>query len=179
MLIKANTGLLVVDIQGKLSHLVHDSESMFRNVIKLIKGCSLLDLPIIALEQNPEKLGSTASEIEALLGTYPHIKKFNFNACNEQTFIEQLNKTNIDTWLVCGIESHICVYQTAMGLKMMDKSVSVVTDCISSRHMNNKMVAIDKFKANNIGLTSVEMCLFELIKDCRDAKFKELLNIIR
>tara|TARA_R110002124_G_scaffold180989_2_gene348465 strand:+ start:98 stop:637 length:540 start_codon:yes stop_codon:yes gene_type:complete len=179
MLERNNTGLIVVDIQGKLSHLVHNSEVMFRNVAKLIKGSSLLELPVIVLEQNPEKLGKTAEELQPLLAHYPCITKYAFNGCADPHFVDQVNKANVQHWLVCGIEAHVCVYQTAMGLKGMGKSIELVVDCIGSREDLNKQVAISKLQKHDVGITTAEMCLFELMKDCSDPKFTSFLDIVR
>jgi nicotinamidase-related amidase len=179
MLDKNDTGLIVVDVQGKLSHLVHNSEMMFQNVAKLIKGSILLELPILVLEQNPEKLGKTASEIRPLLNSYPCIKKYTFDACASPRFVEKINKVGVKHWLICGIEAHVCVYQTAMGLKQMGKSIEVVVDSIGSREDTNKQAAITKLLSKDVGITSTEMCLFEMIKDCKDDKFKALLDIVR
>lgn len=179
MLNRNNTGLIVVDIQGKLSRLMHSSEAMFANVTKLIKGCTLLDIPIIVLEQNPEKLGHTAPELQPLLAAYPCVTKFAFNACAEPHFVEHVNQANVQHWLVCGIEAHVCVYQTAMGLEAMGKSVELVSDCIGSRDDANKQIAIRKLQSKGVNITSAEMCLFELMKDCGDPKFKAFLDIIR
>ncbi|MFQ3248275.1 MAG: nicotinamidase-related amidase [Glaciecola sp.] len=179
MLKRTNTGLIVVDIQGKLSRLVHNSDAMFANVSKLIKACSLLEVPIIVVEQNPEKLGRTDSELQPLLASYPCITKFAFNACNEPHFVDELNKIDLEHYLVCGIEAHVCVYQTVMGLKAMGKSVELVSDCVSSREESNRQVAINKLQAQGVSITSAEMCLFELMKNCKDSKFKEFLSIIR
>jgi nicotinamidase-related amidase len=176
---RANTGLIVVDIQGKLSRLVHNSDEMFANTSKLIKGCSLLDLPIIVVEQNPDKLGRTEAELQPLLTNYPCITKFAFNACIEPAFVKELESAQVDHWLVCGIESHVCVYQTVMGLKAMGKSVELVSDCIGSRKDANKQVAIDKMRTQGVSITSAEMCLFELMKNCNDPKFKAFLAVIR
>ncbi len=179
MLERNNTGLIVVDIQGKLARLVHNSELMLHNVAKLIKGCTLLELPILVLEQNPEKLGKTAEEIEVLLANYPCIKKYAFNGCADPHFVDQVNKADVQHWLICGIEAHVCVYQTAMGLKGMHKSIELVVDCVGSREDANKQVAIHKLQKHDIGITTAEMCLFELMKDCSDPKFTGLLNIVK
>ncbi|HBY88037.1 MAG TPA: hydrolase, partial [Colwellia sp.] len=87
--------------------------------------------------------------------------------------------TNVDTWIVCGIEAHICVYQTAISLKRMGFEVQIVSDCVSSRELANKKLAINKLVNNGVELTGLEMCLFELVKDCRSPVFKEILALIK
>jgi nicotinamidase-related amidase len=179
MLDKNNTGLIIVDIQGKLARLVHDSDSLIANCEKLIKGAQYLDLPIICIEQFPDKLGTTVDEINSLLNNSNPIPKFTFNGCEEPKFIAAVQAANIDTWLVCGIEAHICAYQTAMGLLNHGYNVQLVSDCVSSRTLINKQLAINKLMTKGVDITGLEMCLYELVKDCRTAEFRQILTLIR
>jgi nicotinamidase-related amidase len=183
MLKKEKTGLIVVDIQGKLTRLVHDSDTLVENCEKLIKGAQALDLPILWLEQNPEKIGPTVDEISTLLSPplshHEPIIKYTFDACEDELFREMIRAESIDTWLICGIEAHICVYQTALSLKRMGFKVQLVSDCVSSRTLANKNLGIQKLVNNGVELTGLEMCLFELVKDCRAKEFKEILNLIK
>jgi nicotinamidase-related amidase len=179
MLKKENTGLVVIDIQGKLARLVDESCALISNCEKLISGAKILNLPIIWLEQNPDKLGATVDELTSVLTASTPIKKFTFNACEEADFINAIKGANIDTWLVCGIEAHICVYQTAVGLQQLGYKVQLVNDCISSRSLVNKQLAMNKLLALGIDVTGVEMCLYELVKDCRSTEFKNILQLVK
>ncbi len=187
MLVKENTGLIVVDVQGKLARLVHDSSTLISNCEKLIKGVQMLDLPIIWLEQNPDKLGATVEELHTLLSTHVNnsinnqqaITKYTFDGCDEDGFMKAVKTANVDNWLICGIETHICVYQTATNLKEKGFDVHLAADCVSSRSLENKLLAINKLVSNGIALTGLEMCLFELVKDCRAPEFKQLLTLIK
>ena len=138
-----------------------------------------MGLPIISLEQNPEKLGATVDELNDLLSDAKPIPKFTFNACDEPKFVEAVQAKDVDTWLVCGIEAHICVYQTAMGLLDLGYKVQVVSDCISSRTALNKDLAIRRLTDAGIEITGLEMSLYELVKDCRAPEFKFILSLIR
>ncbi|HHX8634205.1 isochorismatase family protein [Vibrio diabolicus] len=180
MLSKGNTGLIVVDVQGKLATLMHESNALIENITKLVKGAKALDLPILWLEQNPERLGSTAEPIrEALESTHLPITKYTFDGCKEATFKVTVENAKVDTWLVCGIESHICVYQTAVSLRQSGYRVELVTDCVSSRTAANKALALAKLTANGVVLTGLEMCLYEMVEDCRAPEFKEILALIK
>ncbi|CAH6862059.1 Isochorismatase [Vibrio chagasii] len=179
MLMRQNTGLVVVDVQGKLARLVDESETLISNCEKLIKGAQVLDLPIIYLEQNPDKLGATVSELNDLLSDAKPIPKFTFNACDEPKFVEAVKAKDVATWLVCGIEAHICVYQTAKGLLELGYKVEVVSDCISSRTALNKELAICRMRESGIQITGLEMSLYELVEDCRAPEFKSILSLIR
>jgi nicotinamidase-related amidase len=179
MLRKENTGLIMVDIQGKLAGLVHDSDALLANCKKLIKGVQALDLPIIWLEQNPDKLGPTVDALSVLLDAQKPISKFTFDACESPQFMQALRTVDVGTWLICGIEAHICVYQTALNLKRSGFEVQLVCDCISSRTLANKNLAVSKLVNKGIDITGLEMCLYELLKDCRAAEFKEILGLIK
>ncbi|EGQ9943701.1 isochorismatase family protein [Vibrio parahaemolyticus] len=180
MLSKGNTGLIVVDVQGKLATLMHESDALIENITKLVKGAKALDLPILWLEQNPERLGPTAEPIrEVLESTYLPITKYTFDGCKEATFNVAVENAKVDTWLVCGIESHICVYQTAVSLRQSGYRVELVTDCVSSRTAANKALALAKLTANGVVLTGLEMCLYEMVEDCRAPEFKEILALIK
>ncbi|WP_070964469.1 hydrolase [Vibrio sonorensis] len=179
MLNPENTGLIVVDVQGKLASLVSNSQAVISNCAALIQGSQHLDLPIIWLEQNPDKLGSTVKTLSDLLRSQSPITKYSFNACNEPNFTQALKEAGKTSWLICGIEAHICVYQTAFELSDQGFDVHLVRDCTSSRDPENITLAIDKLQNQNIAITSLEMCLYELVKDCRHPKFKTILNLIR
>lgn len=179
MLDKEKTGLIVIDIQGNLASLVHESDTLIANCEKLIKGAKALSLPIIWLEQNPNKLGPTVRRLSTLLDNQSPIAKFTFDACQEPNFTEAVQSNNISTWLVCGIEAHICVYQTAINLKTSGFNVQLVSDCISARTLDNKKLAINKLLNHGIELTGLEMCLYELIRDSREPEFKEILSLIK
>ncbi|AMF96867.2 hydrolase [Vibrio harveyi] len=180
MLSKNTTGLIVVDVQGKLATLMHESEALIESTTKLVKGAKALNLPIVWLEQNPERLGPTVEPIREVLDkAHLPIAKYIFDGVKEPTFKLAVENANVDTWLVCGIEAHICVYQTAVSLRQMGFKVELVTDCVSSRTAANKALALAKLTANGVGLTSVEMCLYEMVEDCRAPEFKSILALIK
>ncbi|USD42853.1 hydrolase [Vibrio sp. SCSIO 43135] len=179
MLSRDKTGLVVVDVQGKLARLVHDSDTLIANCAKMIAGAKALGLPIVLLEQNPEKLGSTVDELRAGLGDINPITKFTFNACESSEFLAIIKDTDVDSWLVCGIEAHICVYQTATGLAERGFNVELVSDCVSSRTLSNVQLGINRMRGNGVQITGLEMCLYELVKDCREPEFKQVLSLIR
>lgn len=179
MLNRHNTGLVIVDIQGKLATLVHDSEVMIAQIVKLVKAAKLLDLPIVFLEQLPEKLGATIPGLQAHLDDIPAIAKSTFDGCGSEEFLQAIDAASVDNWLVCGIEAHICVYQTAVSLKQREFGVELVQDCVSSRTLENKELALTKLNQLGISLTSFEMCLYELIKDANDPIFKQVLPLVK
>lgn len=179
MLKRENTILLLIDIQGKLAHLMHAKESLFDSLQKLIKGIQVLDIPILWVEQNPTGLGPTIPEIAALLPDNEPISKMSFSSCREERFLQALKEQNRSQVLVAGIETHICVYQTAADLVAMGVEVQVVTDAVSSRTAENKAIGLQKMTDAGATLTSVETALFELLRVAEGEPFKAILNIVK
>jgi nicotinamidase-related amidase len=179
MLRKDKTGVVVIDVQGKLATIVHDSEAFIANLVKLVKAAKLLGLPVLWLEQNPEKLGETVPELREVLDMVEPIAKYSFSACGEPVFVEAIKKAKMNSWLITGIEAHICVYQTALGLLDLGYDVELVRDCVSSRTIENKDMALAKLARKGAEVTSLEMCLFELIGDCRADEFRGALSLIK
>lgn len=179
MLLEENTALVVIDVQGKLADIVHESEKMLENIVTLIKGVQLLHIPIIWLEQYPEGLGQTKQQIQTLLSEQDPIKKMDFSASDTDEFHEQLRKLNREQFLVVGMEAHVCVFQTVVDLLESKESVDIVVDGISSRTAQNKAIAIDRMATMGANKTSVEMALFELMKSANHPKFQEIRHLIK
>lgn len=174
-----NSGLIIVDVQGKLASLVKQSDSVVHNIAALIQGCKLLRIPILWLEQQPKKLGSTVEPIAHYLTGLTPIEKSTFSAFQQPEFETQLRTLNKPNWLVCGIETHICVYQTVQDMLSHNYNIHVVTDAVSSRTTDNKEIAIQKMTRLGAQLTSVEMALYELLKDSDREEFKHILKLIK
>lgn len=147
--------------------------------MKLVQGAQALGLPILWLEQTPDKLGGTVEEIASLLHGLQPISKTTFNACDEPLFTQAIQTSMKRNWLICGIEAHICVYQTAAQLKKLGHSVHLVTDCISARTAANKQLAINKLASRGVELTSLEMCLYEIVQDSKASEFRTILHLIK
>ena len=179
MLKMENVTFLIVDIQGNLAHLMHGKELLFRNVQKLIKGIQVLGIPILWVEQNPQGLGPTIPEIADMLSNIQPISKMSFSSCRNDHFVRTLKALNRKQVLIAGIETHICVYQTAADLVDIGYEVQVVTDAVSSRNMENKEIGLQKMRDSGVSLTSVETALFELIKVAEGEQFKEILKIVK
>jgi isochorismate hydrolase len=173
------SGLLVVDVQGNLARIVHESEAVIKNIGILIQGCQILQLPVILLEQNPPGLGQTVPEVRELLKDYTPLAKQTFNACATPAIEEVITKSGVEQWIVCGIEAHVCLYQTSLGLLSKGYEVEIAADSISSRSKTNIDIALKKLQGRGASLTSVEMCLLELTKDARKEEFRQILALIK
>ncbi|WP_428774694.1 isochorismatase family protein [Vibrio sp.] len=179
MLNSTDTGIIIVDIQGKLADLVHDQQAVRHRCECLIQAARIFGLPIVWLEQNPAGLGDTVSDIRQHLDGFSPISKTSFNACEELEFVEAVNQANVSSWLLCGIEAHICVYQTAAGLAKLGYHVECLADCVASREDSNRLLALEKMRLHGVSISSLEMSLYELLEDCQTPAFKAILNLIR
>lgn len=175
-----NTALILVDVQGRLAQVMYESEKIQNNIVRLIKGGQLLEIPIIWLEQYPEGLGPTTDEIKQLLeDTNKPIAKKRFSPCQTDPFQKTVDDLQVDNFIVAGIEAHICVYQTVRELINAGKHVEYVQDGISSRTLENKEIAIEKMNLLGAMPTSVEMVLFELLESAEHPKFRDISRIIK
>ncbi len=179
MLKMENTVLLLVDIQGKLAHLMHEKERLFDNLQKLIKGIRVLGIPVLWVEQNPVGLGPTIPEVADSLPDVTPISKMSFSSCRNDRFLQALKNMDRNQILIAGIETHICVYQTAVDLVDMGVEVQVVTDAVSSRTAENKGIGLQKMRDAGASWTSVETALFELLGVAEGEVFKSLLKIVK
>jgi nicotinamidase-related amidase len=171
--------LVVIDVQGKLAQLMHEKDSLFKNIVILIKGCGILDIPVIWTQQVPKALGQTIGQITELLTDLEPINKASFSCCGQKEFIETLNEKNRKQVLICGIETHICVYQTAIDLLDKDFQVHVVADAVSSRTPQNKHISLQKMQSLKVQITTTEMLLFELLKTAEHPKFRQIAKLVK
>ena len=174
-----NTCLVVVDVQGKLAQLMVDKETLFKNVRILIQAAKILDIPILWCQQVPEALGPTVPEIAELLTDEEPIDKACFSCCGQEQFTAELNALGKEQVLLCGIEAHVCVYQTAMDLMEGGLDVTIVADAVSSRTEQNRETALDRLSAEGANISSTEMVLFELIKTSKHPQFRDIARLVK
>jgi nicotinamidase-related amidase len=174
-----NCCLVVVDIQGKLAQLMHDKESLFKNIQILIKAAKFLNIPILWCQQCPDALGPTIPQIARLLTDIEPINKASFSCCGSDQFNARLTELARNQILLCGIETHVCIYQTAVDLLHKGFSVDVLADAVSSRTLENKQVALQRMAAESANVTTTEMALFELIKTADHPYFKQIAKLIK
>ena len=180
MLSDKNTVLVVIDVQGKLAQVMHEKETLYVNLGKMIQGALSLGIPILWLEQNPARMGETIPEVKTLLAAHqPSIAKMSFSAYGEPVFIENLESISRRQVLLAGIETHVCVYQTAADLLKRGYEVNVVADAVSSRKPADREVGLARMQAEGVRLTCVEMALFEVMRTALHPAFKDILKIVR
>lgn len=177
---KTQTALVVVDLQEAFRLAIPDFASIIEKTVTVIRGCQLLDIPIFVTEQYPKGLGKTAEEILMSFGEdLEIIEKTTFSSCGASLFVEKLKAANAKQVLICGIEAHICVNQTAHDLLNSGFQVHLLQDCVSSRTTHDKHTGIEKMYRSGVIPSNVEMALFELLHDSKHEKFKEIQALIK
>ncbi len=175
----ANTVLVLVDFQERLFPAMPEKEKLLGNVLKLIRGALVLEIPIIVTEQYPQGLGPTLPEIKELLPDLKPVEKTSFSCCDEAGFVRALRALRRKQVLLAGIEAHICVYQTACALAHIGYAVQVVADGVASRNSKNQLVTLYRLGEAGIPPTTVEMALFELLRAAQGDKFKQISAIVK
>ncbi|WP_133405691.1 isochorismatase family protein [Parashewanella tropica] len=175
-----NTGLLIIDVQGKLAHLMQNSHQLHQQISTLIQGTKLLEIPIIWVEQLPDKLGETSPDIKQLLSPeISPIEKHTFSGWHNDKFQQAVKNANRDNWLLAGIESHICVYQTCKAMQLEGYQTHVVSDAVSSRTQEHKEYGIQMMLRQGALQTNVESALFELQQCANNERFKSLVKLVK
>ncbi len=177
-----NCCALVVDFQEKLMPAMYGRDELEKNVVKLLKGLSLLEIPMLLTEQYPKGLGATLPDIAEAAQGAPIIAKTAFGALGSDDVLghlEQLEQFGRKQVLVCGIEAHICVLQSA--LQLLDKGFSpiFVTDCIASRRQPDLMAAFMRAEREGVQFVSTEMALFEIMGAKEHPQFKAISALIK
>ncbi|MHC4169907.1 MAG: hydrolase [Planctomycetota bacterium] len=171
--------LAVVDVQGKLAQLMYGRDALFKNIQILIRAAQILEMPILWCQQVPDSLGPTIPEISELLVDLEPANKAVFSCCGTEQFNTRLNASRRGQLLLCGIEAHICVYQTAVDLLGKGFNVHVIADAVSSRTLENKQIALSRLAAEGVSISSVEMALFELLRTAKHPEFRQIAKLVK
>lgn len=180
--IKRDDSLLVaIDYQEKLMPVMDEVERLRDKVSRLTRGIGVLNIPAIATEQYPKGLGRTENfeEFEKNLGGVTIVEKDSFSAFGAPDFEEIVKATSKQTILLCGIETHICVQQTALDFLERGYRVLLIADCCSSRSAEDKSIAFLRMQQAGVELVTVEALLFEMIEGNKDPEFKDISRIIK
>jgi nicotinamidase-related amidase len=169
--------LVVIDIQEKLLPPIFQKEQLVRNAQLLIRAAGILKIPALVSTQYAKGLGATVPEVSALLTGTEQIDKTLFSCFGSDAFCSSLKRLpgQRATLLLCGMESHICVTQTALGALREGYLVHVASDAVSSRTEWNWKVGLDRMRSAGAIISSTEMMIYELMRSSSSAAFKELL----
>ncbi|MDZ7344816.1 MAG: hydrolase [candidate division KSB1 bacterium] len=179
LLDRQHTGLLAVDIQERIHAVMRFREEVQNNAVKLIRGCQLLRVPIFLTEQYPQGLGHTIAPIRfALQATLP-LQKMTFSCCGSEEVMANLQEKGIRQVVLAGIETHVCVLQTALDLLANQYQVHIARDAVSSRKELDHHTALERLAQAGAILTTTEAVLFELMGRADIPEFKEISKLIK
>lgn len=167
--------LLIIDVQDKLVAMLND-ENLKNDAIKLAKTASILNISTVITEQYPKGLGSTIEEIKEVLPNAEYVEKTTFSAFKEDEVKKLLSQKQV---ILFGIETHICVLQTAMDLLNEGYEVFLVQNACGSRNDDNKQAALRRLIHAGIQIVTTEMVIFELLESSKHPNFKEVQELIK
>jgi nicotinamidase-related amidase len=179
---RAESFLVVVDVQEKLMPVIDDHENVERNLDRLIRGSHILDIRAVVTEQYTKGLGHTVpllrTALEATFG-YEPIEKAAFSAFGCAEFVTAIRNLHRKHAIVAGIETHVCVYQTVRDLLANGFEVTVIADAVSSRTQANREIALRRMASDGAKLSSTEMALFELTGVSGTEEFREIVRLVK
>jgi nicotinamidase-related amidase len=171
--------LAVIDVQEGFRPAVLAFEKVAHNVGVLVRGARILGLPVLVTEQYPKGLGATVPEVAEHLEGISPFEKVCFSAFEADGFYATLNEGERDQVLLCGIEAHVCVNQTAEDLLANSREVHVAGDAVTSRTAENRDLGLHKMERSGAVVTSVETALFELLRAAGTPEFKEIQALVK
>ncbi|WP_419765923.1 MAG: hydrolase [Arcobacter sp.] len=168
-----------VDIQERLFPHIAEKEELEKNLITLIQGLKLLEVPIFVNEQYKKGIGETIPSLRELTDDYPHFEKTTFSCCGNNDGLSAIKATGKKVVILAGIETHVCVLQTALDLLEEGFQPVLVTDCVNSRKAKDKETAIQRLIQAGVIPTTYESLLFELTVNAKNPVFKGISSLVK
>jgi nicotinamidase-related amidase len=172
-----DTGLLVVDVQGKLVGMIDGHQRIVWNIRRLLDGAKILGVPTLATEQYPQGLGPTTPELAPRLDRMFEKTAFSCTGC--AAVCDELRASERQKWLVCGIEAHVCIQQTVLDLLAEGFSIYVAADAVGSRSKFDYEIALRRMESSGATITTTEAALFEWCEDSKSPQFKQISQLVR
>lgn len=180
MLVEATIAfLLVIDVQERLLAAVANAVTVERNCAVLMKAASEMDVPAVVSEQYPKGLGKTVPALAELVGADAIFAKVEFSCARDPVLMAHIEGLGRKQAILCGLETHICILQTALELQHRGFEVFVLVDATGSRTDSSKAIARDRMNAAGISVVTAEMVVFEMMKTAAAPQFKPLSKMIQ
>ncbi len=176
---RAESQLLVVDVQERLAPAMEPDRPFVLTTVKLLQAANALKIPVLASEQYPKGLGRTVPELAALIPEAHRYEKVEFSCYASPAIRKAVMDVKRPQVLLAGIEAHVCVLQTALELAEAGSAVCVVTDATASRRPESREIAFQRLAAAGITLVTLEMVLFEWLRSAADPEFRAVSKLIR
>lgn len=179
-LVASDCALMVVDFQERLMPSIHEHERVARQAAKLVEGAKILDIPIVWTEQYKKGLGETVPEVAGAIGDKATpLEKITFSCIADEGILAAVKKLKRKTIVLCGIETHICVMQTAFGAMEEGWNVAAAEDATSSRRNTDHLAGIARMRGAGVVPTTVEMLLMEWMGRAGTDTFKKMLPLVK
>jgi nicotinamidase-related amidase len=178
----ARAQLLIVDVQDRLLPAMHDGEAMVDRCALLLQAAAELKVPATVSEQYRKGLGATVARLDNLRGDAAVLEKMHFSCARDPALaarIGGLAAAGRRQLVIGGVESHVCVLQSALGFAEMGLTVFVVADAVTSRRPESVALALDRFRAHGIGVVNAEMVVFEWLEVAGTPAFKTLSKLVK
>lgn len=179
MIERDSSMLLVVDIQARLAPAIDNAEGVVANTAKLLEVAAALEVPILATEQYPRGLGSTVAELAPLIPDGATVAKEHFCSTSDPECAARLAGMARRQVVLTGMEAHICVLQTALGLKTGGYEPIVVADAVSSRSSADRGAALDRARDEGVAIVTTEMVVYEWLERANTDAFRKVLPLIK
>ena len=179
MLKKDNSILVIIDIQDKLLRATYNPNTVLNSSVKITKASKILNIPVIITEQYPKGLSYTIDNIKNEFADVIPIEKTSFSAMNDEKFRNQIKSCGKKQILICGIETHICVLQTAADLISEGYEVYILKDACSSRNEFEHNTGIELLAQYGAKITCSEIAIFQWLESSKHPRFKEVQALIK
>jgi nicotinamidase-related amidase len=176
---RKKTALIVVDMQQRFDSVIPDFPLLTDNIVKLVKAAKLFALPLFYTEQYPQGLGKTCEALLQHLGGCNPIEKMSFSICGEPKLVTFLRERSVEQILLVGIETHVCILQSALDLLHLGFQVHLPIDATSSRNPKNRDSAGERLRQNGVTITNCESALFELTEISGTEEFKTISRLVK
>jgi nicotinamidase-related amidase len=170
------SSLLIVDVQEKLCPVMEDPRSVIHNCGRLMKGAARLGVPVLVSEQYPKGIGPTMVDLRELTDKENFLEKTTFSCAAAPNIMERLEALGRRKVVVAGIETHVCVCQTTLGLLENGYEVFVVADACSSRSPQDRKTGLERMQASGARIVPTESVLFEWLGDAKHEAFREIMQ---
>lgn len=171
--------LVIVDVQERLAPAMQDSEQVLARTRILLEAAGALDVPVLVSEQYPEGLGHTVAALQPHLAQATVVAKTCFSCGGEPAFLAALERLQRSQLVVCGMETHVCVLQTALELQERGYGVHVVADAVGSRHAERRELGLARMRHAGCVIVESEMVVFEWLGAAGTDTFRKLSRLIR
>ncbi|MFO7654272.1 MAG: isochorismatase family protein [Candidatus Krumholzibacteriia bacterium] len=176
---KQRAALVLIDMQERFRDLIDDGPAVTAACSRLVRFCRQLEIPVLVTEHYSRGLGVTITELRQLFDPFQPIEKIAFSCCGSGEFNDALDRTGRDQIVLCGIEAHVCVYQTAFDLLRKGKQVAVAADAVTARSPVNRDLGLRRMSELGVQTMGVEMIMFEILRQAKTEEFQAVAPILK